>query len=141
MIALRKRGRRGSAIIPVLICFVLILLICAGLLKIGLAQRGQNKAEERALQTEWLVESGIERAAAKLASSADYTGETWTITPAEMDGAWAGIVIITVARAKDKPTTRQVTVAAEYPNGVELRNRQHKTVLVEAGSTSGGAKP
>ncbi len=70
MNAARRRNERGSAMVPVLLCFVLIVLICGALLKIGAAQRTQIKAEETALQAEWLVESGLERAEAKLAGLA-----------------------------------------------------------------------
>lgn len=139
MIASSKRGRRGSAIVPVLLCFVLILLISGGLLKIGLAQRGQIGSEERALQTEWLVESGIERAAAKLAVSADYQGETWNLTPDEMNGPWPGTVTISAARPEGNSRARRVTIAAEYPSGADRRNRQHKTVVVERKADKEGA--
>src|SRR5258708_4126066 len=85
---------RGIAIVPIFLCFVLIVLISGGLLRIGLAQRDQASADEKQLQCEWLVESGLERAAARLAASPDYAGETWAIGAEELGTRWPATVKI-----------------------------------------------
>jgi hypothetical protein len=138
MNASRRQHERGSAMVAVLICFVLIVLICGAILKLGIVQRGQLKAEEVALQAEWLVESGLERAAAKLAGTPGYEGETWRISRQEMNGPAPGLVTITVDRPNGDAGKRRVTVMADYPSDSEGRSRQHKTVTVDLGAAKGG---
>ena len=134
----RRRNERGSAMVAVLICFVLIVLICGAILKLGVVQRGQLKTEEAALQAEWLVESGMERAAAKLAGTPGYEGETWTISPQEMNGPAPGLVKITVEKINGDVGNRRVTVMADYPSDSERRSRQHKSVTVDLGARTAG---
>src|SRR5262245_56471610 len=117
MIASSRRHPRGLAIVPVLLCFVLILLLCGALFRVAVARRDQLRSEDLALQTEWLVESGCERAAAQLARSSQYRGETWTIPAAELGGSWGATVSITVEQGTSDSASRLVTVAATYPDG------------------------
>jgi hypothetical protein len=126
------------ALVPVLVCFVLILLVCGALLKTGLAQRDQVAAEEKRLQAEWLVESGLERAAVKLAASRDYRGETWALSPEELDAPWPGLVTIRVEAVKGDERKRKVTVQSEYPKGTDLRSRQRKEITMDLGAEKAG---
>ena len=59
---IQRKAPRGVAIVPVLVCFVLILLMMTVVLKIALAQRARLQGEERRLQAEWLAEAGLDRA-------------------------------------------------------------------------------
>ena len=52
-------------------------MICGGLLRLVGSQRVLIRSEERTLQAEWLAESGVERAVARLAGDTSYRGETW----------------------------------------------------------------
>ena len=61
-----SKSRRGMTTIAV-VC-LLITLISGALLKVGLAQRDANRERERRLQAEWLAESGVDRALARLTS-------------------------------------------------------------------------
>src|SRR4051812_23678064 len=87
--------RCGAVVVVVLICLMLIVLIGGTLLRTGLVQRRQLRMEERKLQAEWLAESGLERAAARLAEDPAYRGETRKILAADLGGPWSGTVIIT----------------------------------------------
>jgi hypothetical protein len=118
-------------IIPVLVCFVLIMLICAALLQLVFAERGVSRQEERRLQAEWLAEAGLERAAARLSRTRDYTGETWDIAAEELGGRDPGHVIITVETPKGKPGQRNVTVKADYPLAAERRARLQRNMALE----------
>jgi hypothetical protein len=94
-------GRRGFLAVLVLVCIVVMAAIGAGLLRIGLAERARLRDEERRLQAEWLVESGVERGLAALASRPDYRGETWEV-PADALGG---------------PSPARVTIAVESREG------------------------
>lgn len=131
----RRPRRTGTASVFVLICLVVIALICGVLLKAVLAGRERLRGEERRIQAEWLVESGLERAAARLATDAEYSGETWDIPAEELGGPHAGLVKITVDRPGTTPATRHVHVQADYPREATRRARLSKNILVHVGST------
>ncbi len=133
-----RRRRPGFVIIPVLLCFVLITLICGAQLKITIAQREQIVADERRLQAEWLVESALDRAAARLAGSPEYAGETWSIAAEELGTRWPGAATIQVEKDKARPRARRVTVVADYPRDGERRSRLRKQVILEVGPEKPG---
>ena len=84
------------------------------------------------MQAEWLAESGLERARARLAAKPDYRGETWEIAADALDAYAPGVVRITVATPRDHADQRQINVQAEYPKGIEDRARHSRRVVVPA---------
>ncbi|MHC5538959.1 hypothetical protein ACYOEI_12125 [Singulisphaera rosea] len=135
------KHRRGTATIFVLISLVLITLVCGVLLKVVLAGRGRLRSEERRLQVEWLVESGLERAASKLELDAKYSGETWELSARELGGLDAALVKITVDRPDNTTALRHVHIEADYPRESTRRARLSKTALVRVGSTPKDPRP
>lgn len=129
----RQRRRRGAAIIPVLVCFILIMLISAALLQLVFAERGLDRQEERRLQAEWLAEAGLERAAARLSASRDYKGETWEVAADDLGGKDAGRLTIAVETPKDEQALRRVIVQADYPTVPERRARQRRSLVIDLG--------
>jgi hypothetical protein len=139
MIAIRsvhKSSRRGLVSVAVLIGLIIIGLICAGLLKVALARRSEVGSEERRLQTEWLAESGLERAWSRLATSGDYSGETWEIPTADFGNRGAARVVIEIARVADQADHRKVRVQVDYPIGSNLRTRQTREIILKITSPS-----
>ena len=131
--------RRGSITVFVLVCLVAITTVCGVLLRIGLAERQRIRAEERRLQAEWLVESGLERAAARIAESkGEYQGETWDVSAADLGGRDSGRVTIAVEAPKGESGRRQVRVQADYPHDATARVRLSKalTVVIKPASAS-----
>lgn len=120
--------RRGSILIIALVCLVLISLLLATLLKTAVQQRQQLRYEEQHLQAVWLSESGVERAASRLAADRAYAGETWHIPAAELHGPSAAEVKINVMRADNMPNRRTVAVEAVYPSGAIPFSKQTKQV-------------
>ncbi len=112
----------------VLVCLLVLTLISGVLVKLGVAYRQQVRAQERRLQAEWLAESGVDRALARLAAKPDYKGEIWEIA-AETLGRPA-VVTIKV----DPPTSpgdgRVVRVQADYPPDPPRRIRSTREVVV-----------
>ena len=131
------RKRRGVVIVPVLVCFVLIMLICAALVQLVFAERGINRQEERRLQAEWLAEAGLDRAAARLSRARDYTGESWEIPAKELGGHDAARVNIAVETPKGQTGHRRVTVRADYPLAAERRARRRRTLVIDLGPEPG----
>jgi hypothetical protein len=128
-------------IVPVLVCFVLILMISAALLRRVEAERGLSRQEQRRLQAEWLAEAGLDRAAARLSQKREYSGETWEVPAEELGGYEAGRVSITVEAPKGAPSRRAVTVVADYPVAVEHRARERRALLIELPTGDKGDTP
>jgi hypothetical protein len=127
--------------IAVLVCLVVITMIGAGLLRLVGSQRVMIRGEEHALQSEWLAESGIERAVARLAGDPEYRGETWTIPADALGGPLPGLVSIKVGPLNDGRDRRLVTVQADFPGDPERRVRTSKQAIVDLGSLRTEAIP
>jgi type II secretory pathway pseudopilin PulG len=151
----RRRGRRALTTVAVLVCLVVISLILAALLKVGLAQRLQVRNQERNLQAEWLAESGIDRALARLAADRNYAGEEWSIGPEDLasprgpkrDGSGgapaplAAKVTIIVDRIAEEPNRRRIRAQADYGLDPPTRSRHTKQVLIDLEPEKTGVAP
>jgi hypothetical protein len=133
--------------VAVLICLVIVTLISGVLLKLGAAHREEVRAQERRAQAEWLAQAGLERAASRLATSPDYTGERWKISAADLglspvaaggDGA-AAVVAITVDRPAGDSETRLIRAQADFPPDPPRRARQSLQMLIDLRSPRTGA--
>ena len=132
--------RRGLAIFPAFICLVLVTLMSGVLLKLAASHRALTRSEQRKAQADWLVESGVSRAAARLATNSAYPGETWEIPANEMAGGSAAIVRITVESMEKNKKGRRIRFEADYPRGDTLRARSSKSLSITLGpGTSGGS--
>jgi type II secretory pathway component PulK len=125
-------------IIPALVCIVLVALLCSVLLKQAHIQRGLVRTEQRRSQAEWLAESGLARAVARLAADRNYKGETWEIPAQALGGDWDGVVRINVETVENQPARRRVSVEADYPSVEEPRARQRKHLIVNLGPENSG---
>lgn len=114
---LRRGGetRQGAFTVVVLVCLLISTMLLASLLKLALLHDGQSGHVLMRLQTDWLVESGRERAAARLASDPAYSGETWTIDAGRLGGPNAAAVVIRVRKDDSQSDRRLVEVEAAYP--------------------------
>ncbi len=120
--------------VVVVICAVVVMLMGGALLRLGLAGREAVKAQERGLQADWLAESGLERAWARLAADDDYAGETWEPSAGDLGGPWGGLVHIEVKKDEAHSGRRLVRVQADYPRDATLKARRTKRATLETGS-------
>ena len=126
----KRTQRRGLAIIPVLVTLVLVTLYTGILMRQVANRRSTYRDEERRMQAEWLAESGLARASARLDADRLYKGETWEIPAGELGGLPA-VVRITVEPVNDRPARRRVRVESDYPRGDAPRARMSKTLTFE----------
>jgi hypothetical protein len=83
------------------------------------------------VQAAWLAESGLERAAWRLAAEADYAGETWALSADQLAAADPAVVQIRVETMPEQPHRRVVHVQADYPDHPQHRARESKQAVVE----------
>jgi type II secretory pathway component PulK len=124
----RPRDRRGAVLAAVLVLAVLAAMLLAVWLKAAVAQHRQLRLRAYDLQAAWLVEAGLERAAARLAADPAYEGESWTVAAEQLQTRHAGQVEIRVASVADQPALRQVSVSADYPRDATRRARRGKQI-------------
>jgi hypothetical protein len=124
--------RSGVAALVVLICLSFATVVATLLIQAALAERMYAKRIELTYQTDWLVESGIDRAAARIAQSPAYEGETWPVSLPNLDRPLKAVVHIDAPRA-DNPEIRLIRVRAEIGEG-QMRFESHKLVHVSVGS-------
>jgi Tfp pilus assembly protein PilV len=115
------RRRTGAAVLVAMICLLVVSMLGASLLKVASVQRQQLRQSQRRLQAQWLAESGLERASARLRANLDYAGETWTLTAKQIDGRHAGRVQIDIQSSPAGPQRRVVSIVADYPHGRDYR--------------------
>src|SRR5262245_17424896 len=111
----RGASRRGAFLIVAMVCLLLAGLLLSSVLKLAVLQEQQLGFEKSRLQAAWLAESGLERAAARLAQEPGYSGETWKISAARLGGADAAVVVIRVQQTKTEESRRAIVVEATYP--------------------------
>jgi hypothetical protein len=122
----------------------LTLAAAVGVSLVRLARLAERSLElDRCrVQADWLAESALERAAARLAADASYQGETWTLAAVEFAGRRGGQareanvlpsagdggrVLIRVEPAAGPPDRRRVHVEADYSSG---RARQTRDITM-----------
>jgi hypothetical protein len=118
---------RGSVMIIILACFALAATLFVLLGRMAVAERRASDLQLWTVQAQWLAEAAFERAAAQLMVDAEYGGETWIISAAELGGQKAAKVEIRVDSADDDaPDKLVIFVTADYPDDPVHRCRWKK---------------
>jgi hypothetical protein len=130
----KHRRRRGAVIVATLVCLLVVMALLTAMLQGALRARRQLPVQRDLRQCELLLTAGLDRAAHRLASEADYRGETWSL-PADSTARLAdGQVTITASRpTPDQPC--QISATAEYPLGTPLSIRRTHTITLPSPST------
>lgn len=95
-----------------------------GIVRLALQTHREVDLEQRRAQAYWILESAVDRAAAKVAGEDDYRGEQWTLKAEEIGGRYEALVRIEVAQLEGQADWRQVRVVADYPADLPQRVRQ-----------------
>lgn len=125
-------------LISVLVCLAVVMLLFAGWIRTITQERQQVWAQQDRMQAEYLVGSGLQRAAAQLAASSDYQGETWRIGAESFGGRAGATVDIRVTAVADESEARLVRVVADFPADGTARTRRSKEIKMVL-KKSGGA--
>jgi hypothetical protein len=140
----RLRRRRGFVMLLVVACLALLFAVFAILLRLTWVGRSQVMSQQRHVQADWLAESGLERAAARLAESPDYYGETWHVAAEDLNGHDDARVQI-IVEVPTSPECRRVRVVADYPSESAHRVRRTRDAFIRRPTpsrpTNGEAAP
>jgi type II secretory pathway component PulK len=128
----RKFRRRAMLVVSVLVSLALVMMLMAAWLKVIALERQQLRAQQNRMQAEYLANSAMSRAAARLAANPDYDGETITASAESLAASAPANVTIEVETPADDPQARLITVSARFPSagphGV-LRSKQQRTLV------------
>ncbi|MBW3598262.1 MAG: hypothetical protein KY475_13445 [Planctomycetes bacterium] len=131
-----SRKQAGVVLAATLACLFLAILLSAGLAASTLTAHRRMAEHLPRQQAAWLAESAASRAAAQLRRNADYSGEAWSISAAELNGMHAGKAIIAVAPDGDETDRRRVKIEAYYPDDPVQRTKITKEFVVQLGQTT-----
>jgi type II secretory pathway component PulK len=123
--------RRGAILIVALVCLAVASVLFVVLAKQATVEHRAAETRQWAVQAGWLAEAGVERAVARLAADAAYTGETWNVAAEELAGRNSAAVKIRIETIDDQPDRRIVRVEADYPDDPQYRARQLKQIAVD----------
>ena len=132
LIPVSPRARRPGVILVIaIVCIAVASVIFLAVLRTAVAERGALRAEAWRQQALWLAESGVERAAARLAADSGYQGETWNVPADQLAADTGGVVEIEVQAVPQRPDHRLVRVRADFPDDPQHRARKSKQVLIQ----------
>jgi Tfp pilus assembly protein PilV len=132
-----SRQRRGTALIAVLVCLVIVMALLGNMLVGALRIGRQMRGERDRRQCELLLQAGLDRAALRASAAAPYSGEVWNVSSADISGTGDGQVTIRVSRQGDTPTRSplsealSIRVLAEYPVGSDSSIRRSRTAQLQ----------
>lgn len=135
-------GRRPGFVAAALVVALFVLVALAGgLLRVAWLRHSELRVAERRLQAEWLAESALDRASARLAADREYRGETWVIPAADVGGRDGGSVRIEVRPVPDHPDRRAIHARADYPTDEARRARRSRTLTITLAPERNGDSP
>jgi Tfp pilus assembly protein PilV len=126
-----RRGKRGVALVVVLIGLAVTTMIFLSILKLMAIERQSVELQVRQMQATWLAESAVERARARLSAQAAYRGETWNLSAQDIGGRDGARIAIRVDDVAGRPDRRLVHIEADYPEDPNGRARQVREVIVK----------
>ncbi len=126
-----QRRPGGVVLVVVLVCLMIASMLSVAVVRQIVAERRTLEMSHRNLQTRWFAETGLERAAARLAVDEKYSGETWTIPAKELAASDPAVIRIQVETVAEQPQRRSVRVEADYPADSQQRCRKMKQIVVD----------
>jgi hypothetical protein len=106
------------------------------MLQTAVRARRQLTVERDRRQAELLLQAGADRAAYRLASEADYRGETWKLDSDAIVGNGSANVTIAAERAAE-PAEWRVQVVAEYPLDSHRAIRRSQSFFIQPNLPTG----
>lgn len=126
----RRSDRRGTILIFFMVNLLLLSMTMAAMTRVVLLQRSIVEGNELQVQSEWLFQSAVTRAATQIRSDPAYTGEEWNISAEALGQPYGAVATISVEPADDQTKVRRVAITVVYPPDDALRAMVSRTVSV-----------
>jgi len=123
--------RPGVILVVAIVSIAVASVIFLAVLRTAVAERNALRTEAWRQQALWLAESGLERAAARLAADSAYQGETWNVPADQFASEVGGVVEIEIQSTAGRPNRRLVRVRADFPDDPQHRVRRSKQIVIE----------
>ena len=108
--------RRAGGLIVALVTLLVVMLIAGSIVRSLVVDSRESRVQATELQTHCLADAALARAAVKLKTQADYTGETWRPEIYATDETEVGVAEIRVERPAKENVPLKITVEARYPD-------------------------
>jgi len=128
----QRAPRTGSILIAVLAVLTLIMMLLGVWLKNLAMGRQEIRQQQHSVQADYLVQSAVNRAKARLHADQAYAGENWQIEPGALAGKEPASVSIKVEPVADRPQERLVEAMVQLPSqgpGRTQRTQKSKITL------------
>ena len=89
----RVSTRQGLVTVCVLVCLLVATSLAMLVMQSAIRERREIRLRHQMLQTEFLLDAGVQLARQRIEGSADYQGETWTPSPTTTHFPNANVVI------------------------------------------------
>ena len=116
----------------VMICLALVMMLMVAWFKTISLERQQLRAQQNRIQAEYLAQSALVRAAARLAAEGAYDGESFDVSAESLASNAPAKVTIKVAAIPDDAQARWITVSARVPAAgphAAQRSKQQRILL------------
>jgi Tfp pilus assembly protein PilV len=113
------------------VTLLVITSIMGSIMHALLTELRQTRQTAIQVQTQWLADAAVERAAARLSADTNYAGESWQVDLPGSNSATEsrGTVEITIERGDNEKSTR-IVVHANYPDDSRRRVSAQRAVSV-----------
>jgi Tfp pilus assembly protein PilV len=112
-----RKHRQGGALIFALVTLLVVTLMTGTLVRALVMEIHRSRQAANELQTQWLSEAAVERAAAQVRANPEYQGESWQPVITDSQGAdVAAIAEIRIENDADNPKRVQITIDTRYPD-------------------------
>ncbi len=131
-----RSQKRGAVLVAVLVCLLVVTLIGVGLVRLAIVRFRHTRIQQYQVQAQWLAESALQRALARMRESPDYSGEIWSIAAAELDGLHPAEVRIRVEKVDNLGNVREnanhqrIAVEARFPAGSPEYPRAFEEIIL-----------
>ncbi|MGZ0169696.1 MAG: hypothetical protein ACKVHE_09070 [Planctomycetales bacterium] len=124
------RRRRGTILVVFMISLAMLSLTTVAMVRVALLQRGVVRSNELRVQSEWLFQSAVARAASQLQANAEYNGEEWEIAADSIGQSFDAVARISVEPSDDQTKDRAVAITVIYPPDDPNRAMVSRTVSI-----------
>jgi Tfp pilus assembly protein PilX len=108
------RRRAGTVLVIFMVSLAMLSMTAAALVRVTLLQRSMVRNNELRVQSEWLFQSAVVRAASALKSNAEYSGEEWNIAAESLGQSSNAVAKISIEAVDGKTNERRASIIVIY---------------------------